>query len=159
ERALPRAPAVPLLPGGPRRPRPGARLPAEEGARPARGGALALPGAELRARRGASRRRRTLGRRRAAGGPGLTSGALKLQLKFPATPETASDHAQLAVRLASEEHDVDLDFSRKSLENLDALVDTLREDGLSGEEAAEALFVLGCYLGEVLVRSLGGKWL
>jgi hypothetical protein len=86
-------------------------------------------------------------------------GAVKLELKFPATPETASDHAQLAVRLASEEHDVELDFSRRSLEDLDALVDTLREDGLSGEEAAEALFVLGCYLGEVLVRSLGGAWL
>jgi Family of unknown function (DUF6278) len=84
---------------------------------------------------------------------------VKLELKFPATPETASDHAQLAVRLASEEHDVELDFSRRSLEDLDALVDTLREDGLSGEEAAEALFVLGCYLGEVLVRSLGGAWL
>jgi hypothetical protein len=83
---------------------------------------------------------------------------LKLELKFPATPETAADHAQLAVRLASEEHDVVLDFSRRSLENLDALVDTLREDGLSGEEAAEALFVLGCYLGEVLVRGLQGRW-
>jgi hypothetical protein len=84
---------------------------------------------------------------------------VKLELKFPATPETAADHAELAVRLASEEHDVELDFSRKSLENLDALVDTLREDGLTGEEAAEALFVLGCYLGEVLVRGLQGRWL
>jgi hypothetical protein len=84
---------------------------------------------------------------------------VKLQLKFPATPATAADHAELAARLASEEHDVDLDFSTRSLENLDALVDTLREDGLSGEEAAEALFVMGCYLGEVLVRRLGGAWL
>jgi hypothetical protein len=84
---------------------------------------------------------------------------VKLELKFPATPETAADHAELAVRLASEEHDVELDFSAKSLESLDALVDTLREDGLTGEEAAEALFVLGCYLGEVLVRGLQGRWL
>jgi hypothetical protein len=83
---------------------------------------------------------------------------LKLELRFPATPETAADHAQLAVRLASEEHDIDLDFSTKSLESLDALVDSLREDGLSGEEAAEALFVMGCYLGEVLARRLGGAW-
>jgi hypothetical protein len=83
---------------------------------------------------------------------------VKLELRFPATPETAADHARLAVRLASEEHDIELDFSRRSLEDLDALVDTLREDGLSGEEAAEALFVLGCYLGEVLVRGLHGRW-
>ena len=84
---------------------------------------------------------------------------MKLELRFPATPETAADHAELAVRLASEEHEIDLDFSRRSLEDLDALVDTLREDGLSGEEAAEALFVLGCYLGEVLVRALQGQWI
>jgi hypothetical protein len=84
---------------------------------------------------------------------------VKLELKFPATPETAADHAWLAVRLASEEHDVDLDFSRRSLEKLDALVDTLREDGMTGEDAAEVLFVLGCYLGEVLVRGLQGRWL
>ena len=84
---------------------------------------------------------------------------MKLELRFPATPETATDHAQLAVRLAREEHDVDLDFSPGSLEDLDALVDGLREDGLSGEEAAEALFVLGCYLGEVLARALRGGWM
>ena len=84
---------------------------------------------------------------------------LKLELRFPATPETASDHAQLAVKLAREEHDLELDFSPRSLEDLDALVDGLREDGLSGEEAAEALFVMGCYLGEVLARRLGGAWI
>lgn len=83
---------------------------------------------------------------------------LKLELRFPATPETASDHAQLAVRLASEEHDVELDFSPRSLEGLDAVIDGLREDGLTGEEAAEALFVMGCYLGEVLARGLRGRW-
>jgi hypothetical protein len=84
---------------------------------------------------------------------------VKLELKFPATPETAADHARLAVRLASEGHEIALDYSTKSLEDLDALVDSLREDGLSGEEAAEALFVMGCYLGEVLARRLGGAWI
>ena len=54
---------------------------------------------------------------------------MKLELRFPATPETAADHAQLAVRLAGEEHDVELDFSRRSLENLDALVDSLERTG------------------------------
>ncbi len=29
---------------------------------------------------------------------------------------------------------------------------------MDGEEAAETLFVFGCYLGEVLVRQLGGAW-
>jgi hypothetical protein len=34
----------------------------------------------------------------------------------------------------------------------------LREEGVDGEEAAEMLFVFGCYLGEVLVRRLGAAW-
>jgi hypothetical protein len=29
---------------------------------------------------------------------------------------------------------------------------------LTGEDAAEALFVFGCYLGEVMVRHLRGQW-
>ena len=37
-------------------------------------------------------------------------------------------------------------------------VESLREEGLTGEGAAETLFVLGCYLGEVMARALGGKW-
>ena len=45
-----------------------------------------------------------------------------------------------------------------SLEALDQQIDTLREQGIDGEEAAETLFVFGCYLGEVLVRRLGGAW-
>ena len=41
---------------------------------------------------------------------------------------------------------------------MDAHIESLREDGLTGEDAAEALFVFGCYLGEVMVRHLGGAW-
>ena len=41
---------------------------------------------------------------------------------------------------------------------MDAQIDSLREDGLTGEAAAEALFVLGCYVGEVMARALGGRW-
>lgn len=83
---------------------------------------------------------------------------MKLELRFPATPDTARDHARLAVELAREEFDLDLDFSPPSLERLDAQIETLREDGLNGEDAAEALFVMGCYLGEVMARNLGGMW-
>ncbi len=41
---------------------------------------------------------------------------------------------------------------------VDAHIDALREEGIDGEGAAEKLFVLGCYLGEVMVRHLGGAW-
>lgn len=83
---------------------------------------------------------------------------MKLELRYPARPESAAEHAELAVRLAREEYETRLDYSPGSLEDVDGLVDGLREEGLSAEEAAETLFVLGCYLGEVLVRSLGGRW-
>jgi hypothetical protein len=83
---------------------------------------------------------------------------MRIRLQYPATPENASDHAAIAVRVAREDWDARLDYSRASLEELDRQIDTLREEGLDGEEAAETLFVFGCYLGEVLVRRLGGAW-
>jgi hypothetical protein len=84
--------------------------------------------------------------------------AVKLELRYPATPENALDHAQLAVEVAWEEFGLDLDYSPGTLEAVDAQIDSLREDGLTGEDAAEALFVLGCYVGEVMARALGGRW-
>jgi hypothetical protein len=83
---------------------------------------------------------------------------MKLELRYPATPENAVDHSQLAVEVAWEEFGLDLDYSPGSLEAVDAQIESLREDGLTGEDAAEALFVLGCYVGEVMSRSLGGQW-
>ena len=83
---------------------------------------------------------------------------MRIRLRYPASPDNARDHAQLAVVLARDEYDAELDFSPESLDLADSLVDSLREEGLDGEGAAETLFVLGCYLGEVLVRRLGGEW-
>jgi hypothetical protein len=83
---------------------------------------------------------------------------MKLELRYPATPENARDHARLAVTLAEQEFGDSLDFSPGSLEAVDAQIESVREEGSTGEDAAEALFVLGCYLGEVMVRHLGGRW-
>jgi hypothetical protein len=83
---------------------------------------------------------------------------VKLQLRFPASAENAIDHAQLAVEAAWEDGEIDLDYSPASLELADAQIEGMREEGLTGEDVAEALFVLGCYLGEVMARVLGGRW-
>lgn len=82
---------------------------------------------------------------------------MKLELRYPASPDNALDHAQLAVEAAFESG-FDLDYSPASLETADAQIESLREEGHTGEEVAEALFVLGCYVGEVMARSLGGRW-
>ena len=83
---------------------------------------------------------------------------MKLQLRFPASAANAAAHAALAVQAIREEFDTELDYSPGSLETLDERIETLREEGWSAEDAAELLFVLGCYVGEVFVRSLGGGW-
>ncbi len=83
---------------------------------------------------------------------------MKIRLQYPASPENARDHAAIAVRAARAQWETELDFSPGSLEELDGQIDSLREDGQDGEDAAELLFVFGCYLGEVLVRRLGGAW-
>lgn len=83
---------------------------------------------------------------------------MRIKLRYPASPENARDHAQIAVLLAREEYESELDFSPQSLEMVDAHIDSLREEGLDGEGAAEALFVLGCYMGEVMIRHLAGSW-
>jgi hypothetical protein len=83
---------------------------------------------------------------------------MKLELRYPATPENALDHAQLAVEASWEEFEIDLDYSPASLEQIDLQIESFREEGMTGEDVAEALFVLGCYLGEVMVRGLRGRW-
>ena len=84
---------------------------------------------------------------------------MKLELRYPATPENALDHAQLAVEAAWEESELVLDYSPGSLEGVDSQIEALREEGYTSEDVPEALFVLGCYLGEVMRRSLGGRWI
>lgn len=83
---------------------------------------------------------------------------MRLELRYPAAPDNAAEHAELARRVAREEFDEQLDYSPASLERVDTQVEGLREEGLTAEDAAEALFVLGCYLGEVMRRALGGAW-
>ena len=84
---------------------------------------------------------------------------MKLELRFPATPENARDHAQLAVKLAARgvRRRARL-LAREPGGRGRRRSRALREEGLTGEDVAEALFVFGCYLGEVMVRSLGGRW-
>ena len=84
---------------------------------------------------------------------------VKLQLRFPASAENAIDHAQLAVEAAWEDGRVDLDYSPASLELVDTPDRGHARRGLTGEDVAEALFVLGCYVGEVMARALGGRWI
>src|SRR4051812_41805521 len=51
-----------------------------------------------------------------------------------------------------------LDYSAASLRVVDFLVDGLRKGGADRDQASGALFGLGAYVGEVLVRRAGAEW-
>ncbi|MFF4211525.1 hypothetical protein ACFYZE_19645 [Streptomyces sp. NPDC001796] len=51
-----------------------------------------------------------------------------------------------------------LDYSVASLRVVDFMVDGLRKGGADRERASGALFGLGAYVGEVLVRRAGAVW-
>jgi hypothetical protein len=51
-----------------------------------------------------------------------------------------------------------LDYSDRSLRVVDFLIDGLRKGGADRERARDALFGLGAYVGEVLVRRAGAVW-
>jgi hypothetical protein len=51
-----------------------------------------------------------------------------------------------------------LDYSERSLRVVDFLIDGLRKGGADRERVRGALFGLGAYVGEVLVRRAGAVW-
>ncbi|GLW44938.1 hypothetical protein Stsp02_06000 [Streptomyces sp. NBRC 14336] len=51
-----------------------------------------------------------------------------------------------------------LDYSVASLRVVDFLLDGLRKGGADPDRAAETLLGLGAYVGEVLVRRAGARW-
>lgn len=83
---------------------------------------------------------------------------MKLELRCPASAENAPEHARVAVELFAREFERELDFRPVSLEEVDAQLEQLREEGHTVEDLGEALFAVGCYLGEVMVRALHGRW-
>ncbi len=83
---------------------------------------------------------------------------MQLRLKYPATPEAAPDHAQLCISAVQNIDGITLDYSVESLAKLDAIIEGLRQDGVSAQEVAETLFSFGCYVGEVFVRNAKGRW-
>lgn len=83
---------------------------------------------------------------------------MNLRLQFPPTPENAAAHAQLAVDAARNVDHVELDYSPQSLAEVDRILGRFHEEKLRADEIGETVFSFGCYVGEVLVRHLGGTW-
>ncbi len=83
---------------------------------------------------------------------------MDLRLSYPPTPENAGRLAALAVDAAREVSGFDLDYTSLSVILVEEQVSRLAASGLPVVEVASTLFCLGCYVGEVIVRNLHGKW-
>lgn len=84
---------------------------------------------------------------------------MELRLPHPPTPEHAPRHAALAVEAALASDGTVLDHGPESLAYVDALIARFHANGLPADDVGASVFALGRYVGEVLLRSFGGRWL
>nr|WSY52293.1 hypothetical protein OG999_20665 [Streptomyces sp. NBC_00886] len=77
--------------------------------------------------------------------------------RVPCAGEMRSCAAAFVARVTARNR-LPLDYSVASLRVVDFLVDGLRKGGADRERARDALFGLGAYVGEVLVRRAGAVW-
>ena len=66
-----------------------------------------------------------------------------LKLKFAPDAEHAAQHAALIVDSAKEISGVELDYSPASLEGVDRILESFRQDGVGSDEVAETLWAFG----------------
>jgi len=83
---------------------------------------------------------------------------MDLRLKYPPTPGNAKELAATCVDAARRISRLELDYTPGSLKLVDAQLSKFINDGLSSASIGETLFAFGCYVGEVLIRNIGGKW-
>lgn len=77
------------------------------------------------------------------------------------TSATFQKEAKEAVKSAREIFKVDLDFSPKSVKHIDKIIDEGWGAPLGERKAYEfamSILTLGSYLGEVIIKHLGGRW-
>ena len=83
---------------------------------------------------------------------------MSLRLQYSPTPANAKALAQLAVDAARKVDSVELDYSPASLKEVDRILGVFHSEKLRADQIGETVFSFGCYVGEVMVRHLGGTW-
>ncbi|EEF60143.1 hypothetical protein [Pedosphaera parvula] len=83
---------------------------------------------------------------------------MNLRLQYPPTPENAAALAQLAVDAARNVDSIELDYSPRSLADVDGIIGRFHSEKLTPGQIGSTIFSFGCYVGEVLVRHQGGVW-
>lgn len=83
---------------------------------------------------------------------------MKLQLPYAPVPENAKLLAQVCVEAAKDVSGLDLDFRPESLALVEEQIERFRADKVPLRRIASTLFCFGCYLGEVIIQTFGGRW-
>ena len=84
---------------------------------------------------------------------------MELKLKYPPVPEHARDLAEQCVTAVRRISGIELDYTPDSLVGVDRQLAKFHADGATSNQIGETLFCFGCYVGEVFVRNLHGRWL
>lgn len=79
-----------------------------------------------------------------------------LRLPVPPEPEYAAALADRVVVASRSVSGVELDYHPASLSAVDAILDGFSASG--SDTLAETIFAFGCYIGEVMVRHAGFRW-
>ena len=83
---------------------------------------------------------------------------MELLLPYAPTPVNVPLLAQSCVDAAKKVSGFELDYTPASLALLQEQIERFRAGGVRLEKVSSTLFCFGCYLGEVLIRNLGGRW-
>ncbi|MFJ3672557.1 hypothetical protein ACIPSE_39475 [Streptomyces sp. NPDC090106] len=83
---------------------------------------------------------------------------MQVHLNPPLDPGSPPELAAAIVAAAADISDATLDYSPESIDVVEDIVDGFRAEGVSDEEMGESLVGFGCYLGEIVIRHIGGTW-
>ena len=84
---------------------------------------------------------------------------IQSELREPVVPENAASFAASTVDKVRRIAQIELDYSVASLEHIDAILGQFHSDQVTVNDVAITLFCFGCYVGEVIVRSIpGAHW-
>ena len=81
-----------------------------------------------------------------------------LKLAHEVTSENGPRFARQFVDAVNRIDSVELNYQKDSLGFVDSFLDRFKKEGLTANEFAETIFVAGCYVGEVMVTTINGKW-
>ncbi|NEA39857.1 hypothetical protein G3I76_25890 [Streptomyces sp. SID11233] len=83
---------------------------------------------------------------------------MQLHVNHSPDPGEAARFAADIIEMAADISGAELDYSPASIGVIEDIVDGFRAEGATSGEMADSLVAFGCYVGEVVIRHVGGSW-